>query len=360
MPVALVALLMLACGEPTVTGPTAMVGRIQSAGGQPVQGLDVRSLEASDRTDAEGRFAVLYKAPEQHVTVQVGDTWLQRRYLPGDEGQVVQITLPETRDVTLSCGEQTCDATLLWTLSEGLEARVTRRCRPGVELPLKQIPTGSPTLSCRGAAAEPTLVDRGDVLALGPPLRPLRIELRSTDGPAPKDCTVAVGERPARPAGEGFWASELAEPSVVAAVCMGRPARPLWAPPDAGAVVLEWSPGGPSLDLEEVASWANVVVVQALASPDAPEDAGWSLRVTPTGEGVFLLPPLLAGHYRVQVHGDAPSVLPTEGELRERFDVLPPADGVLRVQRIPGGETLVGELRTSGDLLEGRVPVEVL
>lgn len=325
-----------------------MVGHVRDAAGQPVRGLTVSTLETDDRTDDDGRFAVVYKDPDRYVHFTLGDTWFRRTFRPADEGTEVDLRLPALRDATLSCGAQTCDATLKWAIEVGLEARVAARCQPGVSIALRQIPQASPELACRGEGVQPTLVDRGRALALEPPLQPLRVELRALEGALPSDCRVEVGDVEARPAGPGFWVAEIAGRVTVAGRCGGRPARPATVAADVGSVTLEWSPQGPALDLEEVAPWGNRVEILA----EDGEEPGWGLVLEPDSGGWVSLPPLSRGRVRVRIDGSTPA----PGDVP---DVVGRAD-VLVLTPMSTGESLVGVLEVAGDLLDGTVPIAMV
>jgi len=107
--------ILFACVTATVSGPTAMVGQISDVEGEPTAGLVVESLEARGVTDSQGRFVVQYKAPEQLIHFTWQGLWFQRRYLPGDAGATVQLSLPQLEKAALRCAcSQACTATLQW------------------------------------------------------------------------------------------------------------------------------------------------------------------------------------------------------------------------------------------------------
>lgn len=325
-----------------------MVGRVLGADGAPLTGLTVQTVETAARTDDEGRFTIAWQDPNQHVHFTHHDVWFQRRYRAEDAGRVVDITLPAARDAQLRCGEQACAVTLSWPLGPGYEARVSRTCVPGATFPLAAVPRSTPSVSCRGAAEQPTLDDRGDALVLEPPLAALRVELRAVDGALPSGCRVHVGSREGRPAGEGFWAADIASPSTVSASCAGRPARPVLAARDAGTVTLEWSAQGPEVDVVELAPWAATLTL-------APRQGdGWTLRIAARPDGTFALPPLTEGVYAIRIDGASSPTPPVEDWTSPEQG--PP--GTLKLDPVEGAEALVGLLTLEGDLLEGAVPVE--
>ena len=136
-----------------------MVGRVLAAGGTPVSGIRVSTVEGEAVTDAEGAFAVTWKAPQQHVLLKVGSLAVERGYSPADAGKVLELRLPELRDATLRCPEAACQFAARWPLSEGFEGVLRHRCAPGVEQAVAQVPVGTPVMSCtEGHGAEQRLV----------------------------------------------------------------------------------------------------------------------------------------------------------------------------------------------------------
>ena len=90
----IVPFLLTACWAPRETGPHSMVGYVVDASGAPLTDLKVESVEAEDKTDTEGAFAVNYKEPSQHVFFTHQDIWFKRVYEPSDDTQLVRIQTP--------------------------------------------------------------------------------------------------------------------------------------------------------------------------------------------------------------------------------------------------------------------------
>ena len=143
--------ILLACSAATVSGPTAMVGQITDVGGEPTAGLVVESLEARGVSDSHGRFVVQYKAPEQLVHFTWQELWFQRRYLPSDAGEAVQLRLPQLEKATLRCVcSQVCTGTLQWELGPGYTARSSVTCDPGEVCSLSRVVGVSATIEAKG------------------------------------------------------------------------------------------------------------------------------------------------------------------------------------------------------------------
>jgi hypothetical protein len=347
---------MLGCHwTPHESGPNGLVGRLLDPMGMPLAGVPVESLEARERTDEEGRFAVQYKPPDELVHFVWNGTWYKRVYRDEDAGKVVDVKLPPVRDAKLSCAlDQPCDLELGWDLGEGLTARVTTACTPGAEpVLLPSIPKGTPSLQCRGAEGNRAAVleDRGETMEILPPPVPVRVEIRAEEGREPSDCAVQIGRRAGVASGEGFWTAEATGTVTVSAVCEGRHAVPKTVRAGAGEVALDWSPTGPDVDLAGMPLASDLYLVRE----GAGDDPGWMIRVPAGADGRFALPPLASGSYRVAV-GD-PGRLAVVSAPAE-----PAPAGVLQVLAVtpgdgtsPGG--LVGLLRLEEDLVEGQIPV---
>lgn len=334
-------LTLLACWEPTETTSHGMVGVLRGADGAPVKGVLVSSLESEQTTGPEGKFAVQYKPPDQFAGFHKGDAWYQRLYREADDHKVLELRLPETRDVNLVCELAPCAATLSWDLGDGLSARTTADCAPGAKRQLNQLPAGLPTAVCKvdGTPVALTVVDEGTTLTLRPPDAALHIEIQTDEGSPPQSCSVDVGGRVALSEGEGLFSGAAYGRTVITANCDGRPAFPkvLDRATDS-TVVVEWSPDGPSVDLGALPVLEGLRLVL-----DGPQ--GWSLPLASGPAGVVELPPLPMGRYRLVTAGIVPLESPPEG--------LEP--GVLRGKLSEAG--FVGYLRLDEDLPSGKIPV---
>lgn len=338
-------LALVACHGPSETGPGGMVGHVLDASGQPLQGIVVNSVEAEYRTDAEGHFAVAWKPPGTHVFFEREGVYWQRTWLPESDGPEVEIRLPVTRPAKVDCGAVDATCTLRWELGEAFTATATVGCEPGKTHGLAAVPEGAPVSECRrkGTTVETVAADRGDTVALLPPSMPLRVEVRSVEGGAAESCSVRVGEVEATVGSSGFWVAEQAGQQVVRVVCEGRAAWPVVAEPGRGSLVVEWSRGGPEIDLEGRFPEAAVLRLRPLASE------AW-LDVAPVADGVFPLPPVPAGTYAAAVVVD--------GAPQDVGAVEPTRGGVLELSPLDGGGA-VGVLRLEGDVVSGRIPVHL-
>lgn len=342
-------LILLSCSGDPVTTQTTLAGRILGFSGKPLQGVRIESLEGQAHSGADGLFSVEIKPPNRLAHFTVEGIWYRRRVQPGEDGRVLELQLPATRAAQLQCPPVDCELLLSWPLADGFEAQLRPDCSPGATVQLPAAPAAVPEVTCtvgRGVTARQVPVevsDQGSMLIVNPQATPVRIEVRAIDGELPDDCRVWAGKRIAASAGEGAWVVEVGEPTTVGAVCAGALALPQLVDPAAqgDGVVLEWVATGPTVELEEVAPWAEEVVIAA-------EDAGWSVPATLRG-GAALLPPLPAGRYRVLIRG-AEQQLPLLAEPPEA------REGILTVQA-PAEGTLVGRLQLEEDLEGGAIPV---
>ena len=351
-------LLLAACGGDDVTTERTFVGRVHGPGGTPLPGLLVESMEAQSTTDEAGRFAVKIKphAGLAHFTLK--GTWYRHKLQEADLGQVVDLAVPEVREVQLTCPPVACSLQLRWPLSEGFEAQVRPRCEAGATVAIEAVPAGLPEVVCTtGKGREKRVlpfaaVEQGEGIAIVEQGTPVQVELRPVDGALPEDCRVRVGDRVAAATGPGTWSAQVgasgAEGVTVGAQCGDTPAVPVRVVPgelNGEPVRLEWAAQGPSLDLASDAAWAAEVVL-AVEGP-----AGWSLNLAPSDSGIVQLPPLPAGAYRVMVRSeeaDLPLVAPPpEGE-----------PGVLAFAEAGEG-AMVGRLVLTEDLEGGPVRIRV-
>jgi len=342
---------LAACGPPN-TGPSRAVGVLLDPKGDPVAGQKMVTVESSDVTDAQGRFDAPWKAPSQHVDT----TWRGARYLRArkaqDDGYVMTLKLPHTRDLTLRCERHAaCDLQLRWELGDGLQAVAHPECPEGKEVVVQGVPAGTPTAWCASApGAKPDQVPLGAdgaALVLEDDLAPVTVELR-TEGTPPDDCQVWVGDTPATQAADGSWQRVAAGRVEVRALCGGRPATPrtvrVRGPQ---TVALEWSRVGPEVDLGPwLSGWnpaLNTLTLTRLG------DDGWATPLPPPDRAVFALPPLPAGDYTLTA--GTPSGPPKGfGE-----------PGVVHVRRVDQDQGTVRDLeavlRLKEDALDDKLPV---
>ncbi len=127
--------------SPETSGDRGMVGRVVDPAGRPVVGLVVGSLEASSTTDADGRFAVWFKPPEQLVTFQTAGVGFTRRLLEAEWGQTVSIALPRLMDGEVTCVGVAGPVALAWQVDEAVQARRVVACGARAEMPDAGLPT---------------------------------------------------------------------------------------------------------------------------------------------------------------------------------------------------------------------------
>jgi len=330
-------LLLLACSTLETTGEDGLVGRIVDHEGVPVADLRISSVEGDARTDGDGRFAVNWKAPEQHVRFKWGPVSITRGYHHADAGRTVELTLPEPRDVTVACPPTPCDLVAHWTLADDFEATFRTRCKvAGAQLQVPGLPSGEPKLTCTvgkgsNARALPLMAsDQGDVLGFRPARTKVRIDVRGA-----KDCEVRYGDELATRQGKSYEV-EVDGPAVVTAVCGDRPARPVRLDPEVrDRVTLLWAADGPSL----AAAGGTVDLVA-----EASDGSGWTLRL-PDVDGTRALPPLTKGSYRL-VH------LP-EGTAQALVAAPPEGEAGVVVWAPQEDGSRVGRLVVSGELAPG-------
>jgi len=339
---------VLACGGPSTTGPEGLVGQVLDPLWQPVSGLELSTDAQRRTTDRDGRFAIRFGTGPQEVGFRHAELDWTRRLRPEDHGAEVVVKLPRLARGVLVCElPERCEAELSWELDEGLVGRAVGLCEPGTRQPLVFVPSLPTRATCRTAETELTAVARVGAaeLVLQTGAEVVRVEVLSLDGVDPVHCRVKVGPRVALPTGSstggGFYSAEARGEVTVRATCDGRPASPCTA--IAGVdelVVLEWSATGPWVDPTDLPGAGSLILVRE-------GEGGWLLQVGLSDDGLFPLPPLAAGRYRIGV-GELPSV--STGHPGE------PEPGILHLLP-PDGAT--GLLVLDEDLTDGAIPVEV-
>ena len=326
-----------------------MVGRLVDSDGKPIAGVLVESLEAETTTDADGRFAVQYKAPDQFVHFVLHETWYQRTFLPDDEGHEVLVQLPRTGEVQARCelGLQT-EIELSWDLGAGLTARRTAACGAGASasLVLGGVPNGLPR--GRSGARAIDVEGSGGAIRLFPPAFPVKVEVRAEDAAQLPTCLVQIGGLAATRGDDGTFIGQGRGLTTVSAICAGHVAVPQAVRVDAEtSVTLEVAHTSPTLDLESVLPGASAAWLTREGAD------GYTVPLTADNKGTWVLPPLTAGVYLVAV-GDAANAL-------RAGDLVAPSAGTLYVKRVAEGEVLVvvGRLRVDQDIASGAIPVSV-
>lgn len=339
---------LMGCKEPSESSPGALVGRLLDPQGQPVRGARVDGVEAGARTDADGRFAVRMKDPDRFVMIGAGGRLYRRAWRAEDNGLRVDVRLPALRDAELECAlPAPCRARFEWELGEALSLVAEADCDPSASTPLAGIPTAKPArVSCAAAGAEVpvVLVDGGTRLTLGGEAEPVRVRILGREQADARACTVLVDGRLAAPQPDGSFVGRAAGRAVISAVCDGRPALPVQLGPSEPEVAVEWSAVGVDLSLEGAPEVGALLVVRE-------GRGGFSLRSTPNDAGLFPLPPLTAGVYRV---GSTAQLLigpPPAG-------AAPPEREGLVLYRV--GDGLIGWLRLDADRAEGTVAARLV
>ena len=327
------ALLLIACHwiEPTTSSESALVGRVLAPGGFPASDVRVDGLEASDFTDEEGRFAVRYKSDSAYVTVQQEATWFRRNYREEDAGTVVDLQLPQLGLRRLQCElAAPCRARLSWELSDGLLAWVEVPCESGITVPLPGVPAGEPEARCMAGSVPVAarVLLRGDSVMLVSPPRAVRVSVVTPPEVRPQDCAVTVAGAPAKLDASGVFVGEGTDGAPVMVRCNGWPSVPATVAVGSGSVEVLWLGEGPTLDLPQAQTLTLVA-------------SDWSLTLA-SADGVFRLPPLSAGDYKVAL--DAPTAL-VGATLPE-----PQSDTLVLLEP-------VGVLRLTQDLFAGSVRI---
>ena len=320
---------LVACHSISATGDAGMKGVLVDFGGEPIAGVRVQSIEAEARTGEDGSFAVAWKAPEFHVFFERQGLFWQRTLTEADRGGITEIRLPMTRKTPLLCQ---VDCAVRLDFRHGpLSARYTGTCVAGETL-APVVPPVTPEVQCTdgpgGDAVPHALVEGPDGWILGPPARPVRVQVLALDGSLPDDCAVWVGDTAATALGEGFFSAEVPGATQAHARCEGRPTLPVPVAADAGSVAVEWSAVGPHLDLAAVAPWVQQLTL---------ETGGRTLPLEADAEGRFLLPPLPEGTYELRVGQGGGALEPVADRV-----VLTQGEGWLR-----------GVLKAQTDQLDG-------
>ncbi len=311
--------LAMACWAPRETGPRSMVGNVLDPAGAPLAGVEVSTVEASSVTDAEGAFAVSYKEPSQAVQFVHGQVTYRRPWREADNGTRVQITTAPISTRALTCQVLTpCDATLVWELPDGLEAKVQYRCdrnEPASGSVLEGLPSRA---SCLEGAQEVDVRVRsaGDGLVVEPPPVPLTVHLFTDEVPLPTSCTVTYNDLEPTPTSPGTWEMPVFGDVVVKVFCDGIPARPRrLRMRDPYRMEVRWTRHTPKLDLADLVPGASEIVLTA----NQGLEYGWALKVPRSPDGQFHLPPLEPGVYGVGVNVD-PKVVQSIKPARETED----------------------------------------
>jgi hypothetical protein len=338
---------LVACWEPTATGPGGMVGTLVDASGAPVAGQLVESLEAVATTGDDGRFALQYKEPNTEVHFQRAGNFYQRRWQAQDP-PVVTVALPSLRAVAFACGPRRGDITLLWALGDGFAARRSIPCVPDATLALGEVPVGAPSATGRvdlGAPEEVlVLEDRGDLLRVVPPPRPIpaRIQPRTT---APTACALWVDGAPV--AWSGLAGTVPASGLVtVTGRCDDLPMRPVVLGAEAGEVALDWSANPPQAPLPSAIPAGSEVW---LAARDAP----WTIALDAGADGTIALPPLAPGRYRIAV---APA---SSRDAALAVAIANPPMGVVAWVEVDP-QVWVGALELDAAVWTGRIPTRTV
>lgn len=343
-------LLLTGCFEPEFTGPNGMVGRVIDAEGKPVTGLRVVSEEHGDTTDLDGRFAVQYKEPSQYVHFYYDGLWMKRQWQSDGDDLRILLRLPPLQDLEMFCElPYQCNAEFHWELEGHLEATATAKCLPGIATSLVRVPMGTPKAVCRsvsgrGTEVLPRVNIEGKRLSLLAPPSELRVEVHDRNRKTPENCMVFVDGQEIQDVGGGVWMGAATGRVSIGSVCDDIPTLPQRVDVNGSTrVVLQWLGSGPMLSFGKEGAEYTTLVLQS----DSP-DGGWRVQLKPTKPGVFTLPPLPIGDYRLSV-GD-PSIL-------SRMNAGDPlkSDVVLWSKQANG---FLGTLRMSRQMAAGSIPME--
>jgi hypothetical protein len=305
--------LLFACAE-------VWSGQLASSAGTPLAAIPVTAGGVTVETGSDGGFSL---PPASALTFAYGGVAYTAHTRQADPYR-----LPPVRKALLHCPPEPCALVLSWPSSGPLESVVERACKPGDELKV-EAPVGVPSATCDGRTL--FVDDRQADLFLLPEGRETTVRIVARDGGTlPSDCEAWIDAVPARPAGPGAWVGRSDGAGAFAGGrCGGRGLTPVAI--DGPEVVLGWRAAGPTLRLGERAPWATDLVVL--------DPVGWTLLVHPV-DGVFLLPELPEGTYRVEVRGPDAVVSDT---------VLLPDAPAAGIRFAPGGDrVLYGTWRVVG------------
>ncbi len=295
---------VVACWSPRETGPRSMVGNVLDPSGAPLAGVEVSTVEAASVTDAEGGFAVSYKEPAQAVQFVHGQVTYRRPWREADNGTRVQISTATVSTRALTCQLLTpCDATLVWDLPGGLEAKVHYRCDRN-EPASGPVLEGAPSrASCLDGAQEVDVRVKaaGGGFVIEPPPVPLTVHLFTDEVPLPTTCTVTYNDLEPTPTTPATWEMDVFGDVVVKVFCDGIPARPRrLRMRDPYRLEVRWTRHTPKLALADLALGVSEVVLTA----NEGLEYGWTLHVPRSPDGQFHLPPLEPGIYGLGVNVD--------------------------------------------------------
>lgn len=327
---------------PTETSRSGMAGRVVDAAGTPMAGLLVETVESTERTDEDGAFGLYYKRPDTHVHFIHDGIWYRRRYVAADDGTVVQLQVPRAQPLRLDCGQNACDVEVVWDLGSGFTGKGRTRCEPEAQPVIKGAPDLEPSkVTCREGTQQPEKIVPEYVtgrLTLGAGPRDLTVSL-VLDGATPARCEVEIDGQHRPTTGPPVILSAAGK-GLARAVCDDRAAWPVAYGDDDTEVEVAWTPSGPELRLPPGMEYAHL----RLAWPDG------SLDLRPTRDGAFLLPPIPAGLYQVQLFEEVAPTATTGVEPVAR-------EGVVVGSRLPSG-AFVGVLEVATEVSEGTLPLE--
>ena len=316
------------CGNVlTSTGPHGMEGHVLDSEGQPLEGLDVQTVESRGLTNEEGFFRVSFKAPTQWAHFDHEGVRWRRHYRPEDKGEVVRVQLPPTTGRAVRClRAEACTARLRWALGDGLEAEATVTCDPAGEEPpiLSAVPQGVPSeVTCRtgvtGVEAPAHVQLRGSRLTISPAPVPLHVRVDPGEGRDPTKCSVEIDEVLVQPGPDGLATREVSGDVELEPWCDGLPGVPKRVRvTQEGTTTVAWQGPGPTVDLSEVAPWATEVKLQARKD----DRSLWILELQANEAHQITLPALPPGRYVLAMNLD-------DGRLERMGDRGQPEPGKL-------------------------------
>jgi hypothetical protein len=298
-----VLLLLVGCHEVGQTGRRGIRGVLLDADDAPIARQRVVSEDHGAMTDENGRFEVRWKDPTTFVDMRRGGVTWRRTWQPDVDRGVVPVKLPPVREGEVVCRtEIECMAEVTWTFPEGLKAFTTVQCgerTPASVLP--QMPAGVPVVRCSTILGELVLdvADRqGRVMIKS---RPAPQAVNITGVESPSECSVGVFDGEVV-TGIGETGLRVRRDTYAWSICGGRVGPPVQVRPrdrsssHDGAVVLAGALEGVDLALTPpLPAPATLHLVRR--ARDGSID--WEQRVAPTGEGLYRLPPLPRGDYRL-------------------------------------------------------------
>lgn len=353
-------LVLAACHGVGSTGSRGIRGELRDADGSPIPRQRIVSEDHGDRTEPDGSFEVRWKDPTTFVDFKRGGVTWRRVWQPERDSGTVVIELPAVREGEIVCRtDLECMAEVTWPFEDGLRASLSLQC--GEKTPASVVPgmpPGLPRVRCSTIMGELDLDVSTDQGRLTIRSRAQPAPLRITGVEDPEACDVeilhgqviqGVGERGLRVDRESFaWSiCEGRAGPAVAVVPRGRNETASEA-----TIELPAATSGVDLRLDPPLEQAPRILTLVRRNVDGSID--WEQRIEPDALGVYRMPPLARGEYRLG--WGAPQVFAT---LNPPVPEIPGTVVIAARGGVWGEEGgYVGALRLEEDTPEGTIEVD--